>query len=220
MIIVTGAAGFLGQAVVKHLSAQHHIAAVDLAATIPMAGQSASYGGVDLGDATAVKACYAQIAAHDTITGLVNIAGGFAWETLGDGAAATWEKMYHLNVQTTVHSCMAALPYLRASKGVVVNTAANAAAKAAAGMGAYTASKAGVMRLTEALAAEELDAGVRVNAIMPSIIDTPVNRKDMPDADYDRWVSPAALADVIGFLLSDESRAITGACVPVVGRVQ
>jgi NAD(P)-dependent dehydrogenase (short-subunit alcohol dehydrogenase family) len=97
--------------------------------------------------------------------------------------------------------------------------AANAAIRAGAGMGAYTASKAGVMRLTESLAAEELDNFVRVNAVMPSIIDTPVNRSDMPDAEHDRWVTPAQIAAVIAFLLSPGAGAITGACIPVTGRV-
>ena len=93
------------------------------------------------------------------------------------------------------------------------------ATRAAAGMGAYTASKSGVMRLTESLATEELDNLVRVNAVMPSIIDTPVNRADMPDAEHDRWVTPDQLAAVIVFLLSAGASAITGACIPVTGRV-
>ena len=86
-------------------------------------------------------------------------------------------------------------------------------------MGAYAASKAGVARLTEALAEELKDKGVTVNAVLPSIIDTPRNREDMPKADFTRWVAPEALADVIVFLLSAQARAITGALVPVTGRV-
>jgi len=91
--------------------------------------------------------------------------------------------------------------------------------KAGAGMGAYAASKAGVARLTEALAEELKDAGITVNAVLPSIIDTPPNRADMPKADFDRWVKPEQLADVILFLVSDRAAAITGALLPVVGRV-
>jgi NAD(P)-dependent dehydrogenase (short-subunit alcohol dehydrogenase family) len=87
------------------------------------------------------------------------------------------------------------------------------------GMGAYAASKAGVARLTEALAEELKDRRITVNAVLPSIIDTPTNRKDMPDADFSRWVSPAQLTAVIAFLLSDAADAVTGANLPVSGRV-
>jgi NAD(P)-dependent dehydrogenase (short-subunit alcohol dehydrogenase family) len=111
------------------------------------------------------------------------------------------------------------LPMLRASKGSIVNIGAAASIKAAMGMGAYAASKAGVARLTEALAEELKSEGVRVNAVLPSIIDTPTNRADMPDAEFDRWVSPQELANVIAFLLSKEASAVTGALVPVTGRV-
>ena len=113
-----------------------------------------------------------------------------------------------------------ALPHLlRAQAAGIVNLGALAAQKAGAGMGAYAASKAGVARLTEALAEELKDRGVRVNAVLPSILDTPANRSEMPDADTSRWVSPRALANVIAFLLSDDASAVTGACVPVAGRV-
>ncbi|HEY2274414.1 MAG TPA: SDR family oxidoreductase, partial [Steroidobacteraceae bacterium] len=95
---------------------------------------------------------------------------------------------------------------------------AGAAGRAAAGMGAYAASKAGVERLTEALAAELRDRNVTVNAILPGTIDTPANRAAMPDADVTRWVEPEAIADVVVFLASDAARAVTGAAVRVFGR--
>jgi NAD(P)-dependent dehydrogenase (short-subunit alcohol dehydrogenase family) len=108
--------------------------------------------------------------------------------------------MYDLNVKTALNASKAALPYLIASgAGRIVNIGAGAASKAGAGMGAYAAAKAGVARLTEALAAELLDRGVTVNALLPSIIDTPPNRADMPDADFSRWVRPEQLAATIGF---------------------
>ena len=103
--------------------------------------------------------------------------------------------------------------------GAIVNVGAAATARAAMGMGAYTASKSGVARLTEALAEELKEEGVRVNAILPSIIDTPTNRADMPDADVAKWVSPAQLAGVVAFLLSSDAMPITGALIPVTGRV-
>jgi NAD(P)-dependent dehydrogenase (short-subunit alcohol dehydrogenase family) len=96
--------------------------------------------------------------------------------------------------------------------------AAAAVARAGAGMGAYTAAKAGVLRLTESLSEEVKDRGLTVNAILPGTIDTPRNRVDMPDADFSRWVAPEAIADVILFLASDAARAVTGAAIPVQGR--
>jgi NAD(P)-dependent dehydrogenase (short-subunit alcohol dehydrogenase family) len=113
-----------------------------------------------------------------------------------------------------------ALPYLlQAGAGRIVNVGAMGAVKAAAGMGAYAASKAGVAKLTEALADELKDRGITVNAILPSTLDTPKNRLDMPRADFTRWVTPAEAAEVIAFLVSDAARAVTGALIPVVGRV-
>jgi len=101
----------------------------------------------------------------------------------------------------------------------IINVGAAAAAKAGTGMGAYAASKAAVAKLTEALAEELKDKGVNVNAVLPTIIDTPANRADMPKADFARWVEPQALADVIIFLSSRAARAITGASILVAGRV-
>jgi NAD(P)-dependent dehydrogenase (short-subunit alcohol dehydrogenase family) len=125
-----------------------------------------------------------------------------------------------MNLRTAVSASQAALPYLLAAGDArIVNVGAGAAAKAGAGMGAYAASKAGVARFTEALAEELKDRGVTVNAVLPSIIDTAANRADMPKADFSRWVKPEQIADLIAFLLSDRARAITGALIPISGRV-
>jgi NAD(P)-dependent dehydrogenase (short-subunit alcohol dehydrogenase family) len=119
-----------------------------------------------------------------------------------------------------VVSCQSALPYLlKSGNGRIVNVGALGAVKAAAGMGAYAASKAGVARLTEALADEMKGRGVTVNAILPSILDTPKNRLDDPQADFTRWVTPVEAAEVIAFLISDQASAVTGALLPVAGRV-
>jgi NAD(P)-dependent dehydrogenase (short-subunit alcohol dehydrogenase family) len=125
-----------------------------------------------------------------------------------------------MNLRTAVNASQAALPHLLASNdGRIVNVGAGAAAKAGAGMGAYAASKAGVAKLTEALAEELKDRAVTVNAVLPSIIDTAPNRADMPKADFSRWVKPEQIAELIVFLLSDHARAITGALIPIAGRV-
>jgi NAD(P)-dependent dehydrogenase (short-subunit alcohol dehydrogenase family) len=223
VILVTGAAGVLGQAVIATLVARGEaVAAVDLAPMIPAAGQRVSVGGIDLADATAGAALIAQLTGTSgagSLTGLVNVAGGFVWETVGEGGWASWERMYRINVQTAFEATRLALPALRTSRGAIVNVSAAATARAGAGMGAYAAAKSAVSRLTEALAAEELTNGVRVNAVMPSVIDTPANRRDMPDADPSRWVSPSEIAEVVAFLLSPAASGVTGALVPVVGRV-
>jgi NAD(P)-dependent dehydrogenase (short-subunit alcohol dehydrogenase family) len=177
-------------------------------------------GGVDLTHEGAMKAAASRIQSQfGGLDGLVNIAGGFRWEPIIDGDLETWDRLYAMNVRTTLAASRALAPMLVASSGAIVNVGAAAATKAAMGMGAYAASKAGVARLTEALAEELKDAGVRVNAVLPSIIDTPINRTDMPDADFSRWVTPQALADVIAFLLSPQASAVTGALLPVTGRV-
>lgn len=221
VIIVTGAAGVLGGALIARLAGEGlTVVGVDYTGAMDEMGQAAFVGGCDLTDAAGTCATFARIAEqHGPIRGLANIAGGFAWEKLADGGVDTWERMFALNVKTTHNACQAALPLMPGKEGAIVNVGAAGAVKADAGMGAYAASKSGVMRLTEALAAECKDDGPRVNAVLPSIIDTPQNREDMSGEDFSRWVSPEALAEVVAFLLSDKASAMTGALVPVMGRV-
>lgn len=228
VILVTGAFGALGRAVVRRLAADGaRLALLDAAPAVPEALATEFAGqllqpGLDLSQPAAVQAAVAAAQARfGAIDGLVNIAGGFRWETLEAGSADSWQAMFSINLLTAVNCCQAVLPAMRAAgRGRIVNVGAGAAARAAtAGMGAYTAAKAGVMKLTEALAEETKLQGLNVNAVLPSIIDTPANRRDMPDADPARWVAPEALADVVAFLLSDAARAITGAGIAVSGRV-
>jgi NAD(P)-dependent dehydrogenase (short-subunit alcohol dehydrogenase family) len=218
-VIVTGGFGVLGQAVAKSFAdAGDKVARVDFAPSPPSELRGAlDIGGVNLTDAAATQAALDQVvAAHGGIDVLINVAGGFTWETLADGSIDSWTRMSSMNLITTATISKLALPELtKSSAGRIVNMGAGGAVKGAVGMGAYAASKAGVHRLTEALAEELADTGVTVNAILPNIIDTPVNRKDMPDADFSKWVQPAAIADVMLFLASPASRAITGALIPV-----
>lgn len=215
-VVITGAFGVLGSAVSDHLETLGcTVVRLDYA---PSPRDVAGWiGGVDLTDTAAAKAAWDQVLAETgTPSALVNIAGGFVWETLGEDGPATWERMFRMNTLTTVTMCTVAMETLKGQPGAaVVNIGAAAAAKADAGMGAYAASKAGVARLTESLAAELGDDDVTVNAVLPTIIDTPTNRADMPDADFSEWVSPEDIARVIAFLISNEARAITGASIPV-----
>ena len=222
VIVVTGASGALGKVVAETaLARDARVAAIDFAATqAGPAPQRLELGGVDLTDAAQAKTAIDAAAAHfGGIDALINIAGGFAFETVADGDPKTWARMYALNVTTALNASRAAIPHLLASPAArIVNIGAFGALQAASGMGAYAASKAGVHRLTEALAAEH-KGRITVNAVLPSIIDTAANRDSMPKADFSRWVSPQELADVILFLASDAASAVTGALIPVTGRV-
>lgn len=222
VIVVTGARGALGQVVVEMALARGaRIAGIDHAPSQPQASAlRVEFGGVDLSDeAQARKAIDAAAAHFGRLDALINVAGGFAFETVGDGDVNTWQRMYALNVLTALNASRAALPHLAASNaGRIVNVGALGALQAGSGMGPYAASKAGVHRLTEALASE-WKGKVTVNAVLPSIIDTPANRASMRDADVSRWVRPEELAEVILFLASDAASAVTGALIPVSGRV-
>ena len=220
IVAVTGAAGALGRKTVEILGAAGWtVVGIDLG-EVAADGVALALGGVNLTDEAAMAGAAARISAElGQLDGLVNIAGGFAWETVADGSVATWDRLYAMNVRTALIASRALLPMITASRGAIVHIGAAAATKAAAGMGAYAASKSGVARLTEALAEEVKAQGVRVNAILPSILDTPANRADMPDADFGNWVTPTQLAGVAAFLLSPAADAITGALIPVTGRV-
>ena len=221
-IIVTGGFGVLGQAVSQAFAEEgDRVARIDFAPS-PAASLAGALdiGGIDLTDPAATEQAVARVAeAHGGIDVLVNIAGGFAWETLEGGSLETWTRMLAMNLTTAVTITKLALPHLlRSADGRIVNIGAGGAVKAGTGMGAYAASKSGVHRMTEALAEELAGKPVTVNAVLPSIIDTPTNRADMPDADVSQWVQPAAIADVIRFLASPAARAITGALIPVTRR--
>jgi NAD(P)-dependent dehydrogenase (short-subunit alcohol dehydrogenase family) len=222
VIVVTGALGALGRVVAdRGLAGGARVAGVDHAPSqLPATATRIELGGVDLSDAAAAKQAIDAVAAHfGRLDALINIAGGFAFETVAEGDPKTWQRMYALNVLTALNASRAAIPHLAASPSArIVNVGAMGALQASAGMGAYAASKAGVHRLTEALAAE-FKGKITVNAVLPSTIDTPANRASMPKADFGKWVTPQELANVILFLASDAASAVTGALLPVSGRV-
>ena len=226
-VIVTGAFGNLGVAVATAAAARGaNVVLVDRA-PVPqddsLAGLGAdvlALGDVDLTDLGQAEAAVAKaVEKFGRVDALLNIAGGFCWETFADNDLDNWDLLYKINVRTAVTATKAALPSLRDGGGSVVCISAGPALKGDLGMGPYAASKAGVARFVESLSQEVKDDGVRVNAVMPSVIDTPQNRESMPDAEFDRWVTPDALASVILFLASDEASAVTGALLPVFNRV-
>lgn len=152
---------------------------------------------------------------------LVNLVGGYAFgPPIAEAEWFDFQRMIELNLVPTFNMCHAVLPLmLQKGRGTIVNVGARAGLEGSANNSAYAIAKAAVIRFTEALSAEVKHRNINVNCVLPSIIDTAPNRRDMPDADFTHWVAPADLAEVIVFLASDAARAIHGAAVPVYGRV-
>jgi NAD(P)-dependent dehydrogenase (short-subunit alcohol dehydrogenase family) len=222
VVVITGALGALGRVVAETAQKSGaRVAGIDHAPSQAAATvERIELGDVDLSDASAAKKAIDTAASHfGRLDALINIAGGFTFETIADGDIKSWHRMYAMNVLTALNACKAAIPHLvSSSAGRIINVGAMGALHAGAGMGPYAASKAGVHRLTEALAAEQ-KGKITVNAVLPSTIDTAANRASMPKSDFSKWVTPQELADVILFLASDAASAVTGALIPVTGRV-
>ena len=217
-IVITGAAGALGQATAataRRFGA--HVTGLDIVDTDALENTDA-YCKVDLMDRHATLECFSALGEIDA---LVNIDGGFAMgDNAFDPASDQWERMFRINVDTLRNATMAAVPVLLGrGGGAIVNIGALGALSGQATMSAYCCAKSAVMRLTESLSEELRHKGINVNAVLPSIIDTPPNRAGMPDADFAQWVSPQQLANVICFLASDAASAMHGALVPVRGLV-
>ncbi len=213
-ILVTGGGGVLGRSAVE--VATSHGATVT-ALDISFAQESKSCLNIDLRDLASLKECVASL---EPIDALFNIAGGFR---MGSSVINTsdedWEAMRAINFTTMLNTTRAVLPQMIArKKGAIVNVGAYSALSGQPQMGAYVSAKSSVMKMTESLALETRNSDVNINGVLPSIIDTPSNRADMPDADHSKWVVPKDLSEVICFLASDNARAINGALIPVVGK--
>lgn len=229
VVVITGASGNLGVATARaFLAANANLVLVDrsaekLAQLYDDIADSAAHflaAGVDMTNEAAVAAmAQAAVARLGRINVLVNTVGGYkAGTPLHETPLADWDFLLNLNVRTTLLACRAVLPTMLAQgAGKIINTASRAALAGEANAAAYSVSKTAVVRLTESLASEVKDRNINVNCILPGMIDTPPNRSAMPDADFSRWVTPEALADVILFLASDAARAMHGAALPVFG---
>lgn len=224
-VMVTGAAGNLGRAVATAFAERGaNLVLVDLQRerleAFGPASQHRMLAPANLLVQDEVNATVSAALAHfGRIDVLCNLAGGFRMgEAVHETSDETFDFLFDLNTRSLLHCVRAVVPHMRAGGGGrIVNVGAFAAQKGAPGMGAYTASKAAVIRLTEAMAAELRERHINVNCVLPTIIDTPENRAAMPDADPARWVSPLDLAHVIVFLASDAARAVHGAALPVSG---
>lgn len=229
VVLVTGAAGHLGAAVTTLLASRDaSVIAVDrspekldgLLAGLDDPARHLGQGGVDLSDAAACASLVeTAMSRFGRIDGLVSTVGTFAMAGIDQADPAHWDLLFRANVLTTLGICRAVVAPMRAAgRGSIVTIGAAGAARAGKATAAYAASKSAVLRLTESLADELKGQGVRANCVLPGTIDTPPNRADMPKADTSRWVSPAQVAEVIAFLLSDAASGITGTGVPVTGR--
>ena len=175
--------------------------------------------GVDLEELWSVDTALARtVDRFGGLDAVMNTVGGFAMGRIVEDSFETWSTMQTVNAQTAFTLTKAAIPLLRQrGGGTIVHVAAIAGLAAVPGLSAYAASKAAVLRLVEAAAAEHRADGIRVNAGMPGTIDTPQNREAMPNADVGKWVSPGAIADAMLMLAGDSARAVTGAAIPVTG---
>ena len=207
IVVVTGAAGNLGRAV---------------SAAFERAGDAVVGFDIEtnlLDEAVVKRAVGKVVSEKQRIDVLCNIAGGFRMgKPVHETSDEDWNFLLDINVRTALHTARAVVPHmLAAGGGKIVNVGAFAAQRGAAQMGAYTAAKSALIRMTEAMAAELRDKNVNVNCVLPTVLDTPQNRADMPKADPRKWVAPGDLANVIVFLASNEARAIHGAALPVTG---
>jgi len=229
-VVVTGGTGALGRAVIGRLRAANAICHVPnlIAAELDGFPFGADEGvqivrDIDVADEGSVKRFYGAL---PPLWASIHLAGGFAMAPIGEISAADFTVQFRMNTLSCFLCSAAAVAAFRARKasdstpgGRIVNVSARPAIepRLGAGMTAYTASKSGVAALTQALAQELTEEQIWVNAVAPSILDTPANRSAMPDADHSRWVSPADLATLIAFLASPDNRATRGAVIPVYG---
>jgi len=229
VVLITGSAGNLGNATVLAFKERGAKLALldrdgdrlrEMYSNLGSSSQIYIGDSVDLTDETETERSVAEAAQKlGGIDVLVNIAGGYrGGDPIHETSFKDMEFLFNLNVLTTFFTCKAVIKYmLKRNAGVIISLAARAGLTGAANTGAYSATKSAVIRLTESMATELKFNGIRVNCILPGTIDTPQNRQAMPNADFSRWVPPAALADVILFLASNQARAITGAAIPVYG---
>jgi NAD(P)-dependent dehydrogenase (short-subunit alcohol dehydrogenase family) len=225
-VLVTGGTGALGRALVELLLTRGRRVVVswrraeewraletDLAAGDALVGVEA-----DLSHPAAAHAAVEEAARAGGLDGVALVAGGWAGGTrFEDAPEGQWERMLAINLGTAGNVCRAALPHLLKQGGSVVAVGARGAETDGSGMAAYAVAKSAVHALVRVLAMENRERGVRFNAVLPGVIDTPANRAAMPEADRTLWTPPLAIARVMAFCLSPESAPLTGALLPVDG---
>jgi len=230
VVVVSGAGGNLGQAVLERFVEREGIVVglyhhkhntKDLINTEKYSGKLFPYFDVDVTDRkgliTLAKRIENEVGAVDVV---VNTVGGFKMgERVHEMTLDTWNKMMALNVYSLLNVSAAFIPgMIEKAGGKLITVGSGASLKGGAKMGAYAAAKGAVLRLTESMAAELKPDNIQVNCVLPGTINTPLNRQDMPNANFDKWVTPFEVAETILFLSSQASNAITGVGIPVFGR--
>lgn len=226
VIVITGSNGNLGRAVAAAFAQTGGrrvlvgLNQAELEQTFGPSDEGQLLVAADLTQKSAGQAVVAQaLTQFGRIDVLCNLAGGFRMgSAVHETPDTDWEFLFALNLHSVLHMVQAVVPGMLAQgTGKIVNVGAFVAARGVATMGAYTASKSALARVTEAMSGELREQGINVNCVLPTIIDTPENRSAMPDADPARWVAPTDLAAAIVFLASPQARAIHGASLPVTG---
>lgn len=225
VVLVTGASGALGSVIAERLAdagatvcASDIVEPDDEGALLDPTHEAIEFYKGDFTDEHSVERVIDEIIDdHDRIDALCNIAGTWrGGNPIEDTDLSTFESVFDVNLKTMFLASKHALPALQKTEGAIVSVSSRSSLEGGEGDGPYRASKAGVRLLTETIA-EENTGEVRANAIMPSVIDTPMNREMMPDADHETWVDPADIAAVVAFLCSDSASVTSGAAIPVYG---
>lgn len=224
-VVVTGGAGALGAAIVSRIVAEggHCYVPVHTAKETPRVagpGTVLYVEHADLADETAVERFYREVASKGGLWASIHTAGGFAMSAIAETRKADFDRMMAMNCLTTFLCCREAVRAIRLTGGGgrIVNVAAKGAVAPSKGMLSYVTSKAAVVGMTQALAEEVAPENILVNAVLPSIMDTPANRKAMPGADFAAWPRVEEVADTILFLASPDNTVTRSALVPVYGR--
>ena len=217
-VIVTGAGGGLGTAVAKRFAESG-------ATVIGVEREWREQPGfiaisADLTSADGCENMAAQALKHGPIGALVHLVGGFAGGSpVAETAEATWDLMMNINLRAAFFTMRSVLrPMTGARSGSIVAIGSRAALEPMPNFAAYSVAKAALVALVKNVAAETKDLGITANAVLPSIIDTPANRKAMPGADFSRWVTPESIANLLVWLTSDEARDVSGSAIPIYGR--
>lgn len=220
LVVVAGGAGALGRAVVEELVGRGARVISGDRQPPPSGARvaAADYRRLDAGDEAAVSAFFEAL--PEAPLALVNTIGGYAaGPAIADSDVAQWRQQLEVNLLTAALLTKWAVRRMAPAKaGRIVHVSSRAAAENGAHAFAYSAAKLGVVRLVEAAAAENVESGITVNCVLPSILDTPANRAAMPKSDFTRWTTPQQVARVIAFLVSDDAAIVSGAAIPVYGR--